>query len=148
MPNYKLLCLELADQLERSAFAHRDENESRLTFEKYIEFIEYIRATIPLGNTETAFDYKDLCNKLIERLQSSLEAHFAYGNKKACLECQQVLTRARIALIPDEQLLNTYALALTAVVDDAPMPWPTGLVNQAQLVGLRAVLNRYGNPTP
>lgn len=71
MPNYKLLCLELADQLERSAFAHRNENESRLTFEKHIEFVEYIRATIPLGNTETAFDYKDLCDKLIERLQSS-----------------------------------------------------------------------------
>ena len=140
MPNHKLLCLELIDQLKRSALAHRNENQSRLTFNDHIEFIEEILASFTSENA--AVDYEDLCKSLTEKLQSSLDTHWAYGNKKAGIECQQVLNRVRIALIPDEQLLDTYARALTAVIGDAQKPWPTELINQSQLAGLRAVLER------
>lgn len=89
--------------------------------------------------------YKKLCAELTEALTTH-----AKPSDGAVGYVAGLLTRARAALgdPTDEQLLTTYARALTEVVDDAPKPWPDDLVNRAQLAGLRAVLNRYGNPTP
>lgn len=131
MPNHKLLCFELIDQLKRSALAHRNENQSRLTFNDHIEFIEEILASFASENA--AVDYEDLCKSLTEKLQSSLDTHWAYGNKKAGIECQQVLNRVHIALIPDEQLLHVFN---TACLSEG------GTVGEIHLRGLRATLER------
>lgn len=89
--------------------------------------------------------YKKLCAELTEALTTH-----AKQSDGAVGYVAGLLTRARAALSDptDEQLLTTYARALTEVVGDAPKPWPDDLVNKAQLAGIRAVLNRYGNQTP
>ena len=84
-------------------------------------------------------NYKQLCAELIDALDS--------GIPSVRIRNSPLASRARAALAEptDEQLLRTYALALTSVVDDAPKPWPDDLVNRAQIAGLRAVLARWGS---
>jgi hypothetical protein len=50
--------------------------------------------------------------------------------------------------LTDEELTLTYALAVAVAVDGMTKPWPADLCERAQLAGLRAVLARWGQPTP
>lgn len=48
----------------------------------------------------------------------------------------------------DEELTLTYAYAVAAAVDNKRGPFTTEAAEAAQLAGLRAVLARWGCPTP
>jgi hypothetical protein len=86
-------------------------------------------------------DFRALCEELVEEL----EVWIGYGDEADCADAHVVVDRARAALAEqpvaptDEELLQIFD---TVCLSEG------GTVDEIHLRGLRAVLARWGQPTP
>lgn len=94
-------------------------------------------------------DFRALCAELVEKLDD-LNCNYNIPNQSALIE------RARAALAQpepegptDEELLRTYGLAKRDHNYEGPIDdWPKRAERAATVAGIRAVLARWGRPTP
>ena len=92
-------------------------------------------------------DYRAMCAELIEAMTD---------DSTGCWQREaDVLDRARALLAQpepeeptDEEVTLTYAYAVAAAVGNKRGPFKPEDAEAAQLAGLRAVLSRWGRPTP
>jgi hypothetical protein len=99
--------------------------------------------------------YRALCAELVNDLEEYGEAVVDAGVGWVDPDTRELLIRARALLAQpepkdptDEELTLTYAYAVAAAVGNKRGPYTTEDAEAAQLAGLRAVLAKWGHPTP
>jgi hypothetical protein len=99
--------------------------------------------------------YRAMCAELVNDLEEYGEAVVDAGVGWVDPDTRELLIRARALLAQpepkdptDEELTLTYAYAVAAAVGNKRGPYTTEDAEAAQLAGLRAVLAKWGHPTP
>ena len=94
--------------------------------------------------------YRAMCAELLMALEDEGYAHWCTPPEEndLCLRAHALLAQPEPEEPTDEEVTLTYAYAVAAAVGNKRGPFKPEDAEAAQLAGLRAVLSRWGRPTP